>query len=238
MTTMRGDPAISRREALAWFGAAGAAGALIACSNTSSRSAGTTTTAASTGATATAPACVLTPEMTEGPFHIDGEAVRGDITEGKSGAPLRLALTVVDASGCKPVPGAAVDVWHADAAGDYSGFGSTASNHTFLRGIQIADAAGRVEFKTLYPGWYQGRSVHIHVKVDVGGAAVHTGQLFFDEKVTDSVFGRPPYNGRSGRRTTNVQDSIYRDGGAQSTLQVTPEGGGYTGALTLGVRRA
>ena len=230
---MKPDAAISRREALAWFGVAGAAGVLTACSGTSSRSAGTATTAVSTSAAT----CVLTPEMTEGPYHIDGEAVRSDITEGKSGVPLRLVLTVVGATGCKAVPGAAVDVWHADATGNYSGFGSTASNRTFLRGIQMADADGKVEFKTLYPGWYQGRTVHIHVKVNVGGAAVHTGQLFFHEKVTDAVYAHPPYSSRSGQRTTNTQDSIYRDGGAQSTLQLTPEGSGYLGTLTLGVRR-
>src|SRR5207245_11236559 len=143
---------------------------------------------------------VLTPEMPEGPYHIDGEAVRSDITEGKSGAPLRLVLTVVDATSCKAVPGAAVDVWHADATGNYSGFGSTASNRTFLRGIQVADANGKVDFKTLYPGWYQGRSVHIHVKVNVGGAGVHIGQLFFDEKVTGAVYAHPPYSSRTGRR--------------------------------------
>ena len=234
---MKRDAAISRREALAWFGVARAAGVLTACSGTSSRSAPrTSSTAASTDAT-TAAGCVLTPEMTEGPYHIDGEAVRSDITEGKSGVPLRLVLTVVGATGCKAVPGAAVDVWHADATGNYSGFGSTASNRTFLRGIQMADADGKVEFKTLYPGWYQGRTVHIHVKVNVGGAAVHTGQLFFHEKVTDAVYAHPPYSSRSGQRTTNTQDSIYRDGGAQSTLQLTPEGSGYLGTLTLGVRR-
>src|SRR2546425_510648 len=87
--------------------------------------------------------------------------------------------------------------------------GVTASSRTFLRGIQMADADGKVDFRTLYPGWYQGRSVHIHVKVNVGGAAVHTGQLFFDEKVTDAVYAHPPYSSRAGQRTTNAQDSIF-----------------------------
>jgi Dioxygenase len=140
--------------------------------------------------------CVLTPELTEGPYYIAGEKVRRDITEGKSGVPLFLKTTVVSASNCKPIKGAAVDVWHCDAGGVYSGFGSASSGQgggpgfggggggggqqtptdklTFLRGIQYTDKNGLAVFKTIYPGWYQGRAVHIHVKVHVGGSVVHT----------------------------------------------------------------
>ena len=80
--------------------------------------------------------CVLTPELTEGPFYIAGEKVRRDIRDGHPGTVLTLRLHVLDASSCKPIKGAAVDVWHADAAGNYSGFGAGASNRTVLRGIQ------------------------------------------------------------------------------------------------------
>ena len=174
--------------------------------------------------------------MTEGPYYIDGEAVRSDITEGKPGMPLRLDLTVVDADTCRPIPGATVEVWHADASGNYSGFGQTTSNDTFLRGIQHAGDEGAVTFLTLYPGWYQGRTVHIHLKANNGGNTVHTTQLFFDEDVSDNVFATAPYNTRSGRRTTNAQDNIYQGGGAQSTLQVSKDGDTYVGTLTLGIR--
>jgi protocatechuate 3,4-dioxygenase beta subunit len=105
--------------------------------------------------------------MTEGPFYIAREKVRRNITDGHPGTPLVLRLTVVDASTCKPIKGAAVDIWHADAAGNYSVFGAGSGNRTFMRGIQRTDANGVATFRTVYPGWYQGRTVHIHVKVHV-----------------------------------------------------------------------
>jgi protocatechuate 3,4-dioxygenase beta subunit len=189
-----------------------------------------------TGATGDGVACVLSPEMTEGPYYIDGEAVRRDVTEGKPGVPLRLELNVADASTCSPIPGAAVEIWHADAGGNYSGFNATADNTTFLRGVQIADADGDVTFDTVYPGWYEGRATHIHLMVHVDGDIVHTGQLFFDELVNDAVYTRSPYADRSGTRMTNDQDGIYANGGAQSMLQLTEAGDGYRGAITLGVQ--
>ena len=97
--------------------------------------------------------CVLTPEMTEGPYYLPGEKLRRDITQGKPGARLDLALTVVDASTCRPIKGATVDIWHCDAGGVYSGFGAGSSNRTFLRGLQKTDAHGVAHFKTVYPGW-------------------------------------------------------------------------------------
>jgi protocatechuate 3,4-dioxygenase beta subunit len=173
--------------------------------------------------------------MTEGPYYLDGEAVRSDVTEGKPGTPLRLDLTVVDVDSCTPIPGASVEIWHADATGNYSGFGAASSNTTFLRGIQTADSSGKVTFRTIYPGWYQGRAVHIHVKAHKGGNEVHTTQLFFDEATSDAVFASSPYNAHAGRRTTNAQDGIYRDGGAQATPKFTKDGDGYVATLTLGI---
>ena len=107
--------------------------------------------------------CVLAPEQTEGPFYVDGERVRRDIREGRPGQKLLLRTTVVDASTCKPIKGAAVDVWHCDAGGVYSGVGGNTG--TFLRGIQRTDRNGLASFVTIFPGWYQGRTTHIHVKV-------------------------------------------------------------------------
>ena len=131
---------------------------------------GTGPAAVATGAVA----CVLTPEMTEGPYYLPGEKVRRNITEGRPGTPLTLKLKVVNVSTCKAIKGAAVDIWHADAGGTYSGVQDSVGT-TFMRGIQPTDAKGVAQFLTVYPGWYQGRTVHIHVKVHLGGNVVHTG---------------------------------------------------------------
>jgi len=180
--------------------------------------------------------CVLTPEMTEGPFYVPDEAVRRDITEGRPGTPLGLHLTVVSASTCRPIAGAKVDVWHADASGVYSGVqGNTG---TFMRGIQPTNAKGLALFDTVYPGWYTGRAVHIHVKVHLGGNVVHTGQLFFPDTLTDAVYTKSPYSSRRSRDTRNANDSIFRNGGSRSMLHLTRSGSGYVGAIVLGVHRS
>jgi protocatechuate 3,4-dioxygenase beta subunit len=181
--------------------------------------------------------CVLTPEMTEGPYYIADEKVRRNITEGRPGVRLDLRLSVVDTSTCRPIPGAAVDVWHADAGGEYSGFGAGASSRTFMRGIQRTDRTGLARFVSVYPGWYQGRTVHIHVKVHAGGNVVHTGQLFFSDPLTDAVYEVSPYNRRPNRMTRNAQDMIFRNGGARSMLTVRRKGSGYVASIAMGVRR-
>lgn len=183
-------------------------------------------------------ACVLSPELTDGPYYLPGEKVRRDITEGLPGAPLALRLTVLDATTCRPVKGAAVDIWHASAAGKYSG--EAANNtvgRTYLRGIQRTDAQGLALFKTVYPGWYPGRAVHIHVKVHIGGEAVHTGQLFFRDSFTDAVYKRAPYRARGARDVLNSADSIYGGGGSRSLLRMRTAGNGYAGSISMGVRR-
>ena len=181
--------------------------------------------------------CVLTPEMTEGPYYLSGEKLRRDITEGKRGARLDLALTVVDASTCRPINGATVDIWHCDAGGIYSGFGAGSSNRTFLRGLQRTDAHGVAHFKTVYPGWYPGRTVHIHVKVHVRGNVVHTGQLFFADATTDAVYRKAPYSKRPNRDPRNSGDSIFVNGGKRSLLKVKKTKAGYRGAIVMGVTR-
>jgi protocatechuate 3,4-dioxygenase beta subunit len=181
--------------------------------------------------------CVLTPEMTEGPYYLSGEKLRRDITQGKPGARLDLALTVVDASTCRPLKGATVDIWHCDAGGVYSGFGAGSSNRTFLRGLQRTDAHGAAHFKTVYPGWYPGRTVHIHVKVHVRGNVVHTGQLFFADATTDAVYRKVPYSKRPNRDPRNSGDSIFVNGGKRSLLKVKKTKVGYRGAIVMGVTR-
>ena len=182
--------------------------------------------------------CVLAPEMTDGPYYIAGEKVRRTISEGLPGAPLTLRLGVVDASTCRPITGAAVDIWHASPRGKYSGEESNGTaGRTFLRGIQRTDAKGIALFQTVYPGWYPGRAVHIHVKVRLGGSVVHTGQVFFRDGFTDAVYRRAPYSGRPARDVRNADDSIYRSGGSRSLLRMQTAGKGYSGSITLGVRR-
>ncbi len=207
---------------------------------------GTAGTAASASATSASGSTCMTlmTSVTEGPYYLDGALVRKDITEGKSGVPLTLRLTVVDATdGCTPVPGAAVEIWHCDAWGYYSGYttanpgssapaesedGSTADNDTYLRGYQIANAHGVVKFHTIFPGWYTPRTCHIHVKVHTGGAKEdgtyeggkvnHTGQFFFDDEIAQEIFTLEPYSRHSGSYTTLDDDMVYDGGGAASGL--------------------
>jgi protocatechuate 3,4-dioxygenase beta subunit len=181
--------------------------------------------------------CVLTPEQTEGPYYIGSEKLRRDITEGRPGVPLVLRLRVVDASTCRPIKGAAVDIWHADALGVYSGFGSGSGNRTFMRGVQKTDASGLARFRSVWPGWYQGRTVHIHVKVHVAGNVVHTGQLYFPDAITDKVFRRKPYSRRAKRTTRNANDFVFAQGGKRSLLGIRKSGGGYVASITMGVHR-
>ena len=182
--------------------------------------------------------CVLTPEQTEGPYYIPDERIRRNITDGRPGTPLLLRATVVDASTCRPIRRAAVDIWHADASGVYSGFGAGAGNRTFMRGIQRTDVHGLAVFRSVYPGWYPGRTVHIHVKVHIGGNVVHTGQLYFPDATTDAAYRAAPYNRRPARDTRNATDSVYRNGGRRSMLTVRKNANGYLAAITMGVHRS
>ncbi len=189
------------------------------------------------GVSSGAVTCVLTPEMTEGPYYVPNEKVRRNITEGKPGVALELRLTVVNASTCKPIRNAVVDIWHADAGGVYSGAIAGNAGTNFLRGVQRTDKNGLALFKTIYPGWYQGRATHIHVKVYLSGNVVHTGQLFFNESISNAVYKRTPYSSHGLADTPNASDSIYRNGGSRSMLKLkrAVSGSGYVGAITMGV---
>jgi protocatechuate 3,4-dioxygenase beta subunit len=224
------DDRLSRRSTLVRAG--GLAAAALGAASLPAEAAGS-------DAQTDAVACVLSPEMTEGPYYLPNEKLRRNITEGLPGAPLTLQLTVVNASSCTPIKGAAVDIWHASAGGKYSGEAANDTvGLTFLRGIQRTDAKGLALFTSVYPGWYQGRTVHIHVKVHVGGSVVHTGQLFFRDSFTDAVYRRTPYSGRSARDVRNANDSIYLSGGSRSLLRMRTAGKGYVGSITMGVRRS
>jgi hypothetical protein len=244
MTTRHSTSArrFSRREAIGAMAAVGVGGGIALWRATRGNGAMLAGGAAKGGELPKAQ-CVLTPELTEGPYYIAGEPFRRNVTEGRPGAPLALEFLIQDATTCKPISGATVEIWHADALGSYSGFNEAG---TFLRGQQTTNKDGEAKFKTIYPGWYTGRAVHIHVKVHVSGNVVHTGQLFVDDGLTDKVFASiSPYNTRGPRDTLNSGDSIYAQGGSQSTLRVKRARNkkgkrkpGYEARIAVGVSQA
>jgi protocatechuate 3,4-dioxygenase beta subunit len=189
---------------------------------------------------ATGASCVLQKEVTEGPYYLDLHLLRRNIRGGRPGTPLALKLKVIDATTCKPIKNATVDVWHADAGGVYSGVSGNSGN--YLRGIQRSDANGNVRFDTIVPGWYRGRTPHIHVKVFVSGNEVHTGQLFFNAGTLRTIYAQGAYASRGQADTSNSSDSIYEQAGSRSVLPLKRKGssvsGGYNGTLSLGVRRS
>lgn len=163
--------------------------------------------------------CILTPEAGDGPFYLDRSLLRSDITSGRPGVPLRLAMQVVRSRDCATLAKARVDVWHADALGLYSGYAQqggvggvspeVAVGKQYLRGTQFTDAAGSVEFQTIFPSWYGGRTPHIHFKVFLGGNEVVASQIFFPDEINKEVFARDPYRAHTSKRTTfNHNDPI------------------------------
>ena len=226
---------MTRRRALGVLGGLGLTAIAAACADDGGSSAPGGQTTRSAGS-ARDGVCVLTPELTEGPYYLDLDLARRDIAEGRPGTPLALRVEVVDADGCAPIENAAVDVWHCDAGGTYSGV--SGDDGTFLRGVQMTDVEGVAEFRTIYPGWYTGRAVHIHVKVNLGGSETFTGQLFFDDATTAAAYAAEPYAARGEPDTPNSADGIFGQGGASTIVAVKREGAGYGGAVTLGVQRA
>lgn len=165
--------------------------------------------------------CAIIPEVTEGPYYFDPAMERVDITEGRPGLPTRIRLQVVDGA-CAPMPGARVDIWHCDATGVYSGYAGQGDDgsvdttgQTFMRGTQFADDNGIVEFETVYPSWYRGRTTHVHFKIFLDETNILTGQIFFPDALSEYIYlNVAPYNDRAGTRDTlNSNDSIA----AQST---------------------
>lgn len=189
-------------------------------------------------------ACVLTPRSTEGPFYFDPGLLRADVTEGRPGAPLELALEVVEARGCAPLRGALVEIWHADAFGAYSGYagqsGGSTKGETFLRGALLADGDGRVRFRTIWPGWYPGRVTHVHFKVRLDARNLLTGQLYFPDEVNRRIYASaPPYAARQGRpQMTNDADGLFRRGGSNALAAVEEKGDRPVASLRLAVDRS
>ena len=235
----------SRRQILLYFGAFTAAAA--ACRRRPSQP----SLLQGEAFGAAPPACVVRPEQTEGPYFVDEKLNRSDIRADpldksiKPGVPLRLEFHVsrVAQGACAPLAGAMVDIWHCDALGVYSGVrdaGFDTRGKKFLRGYQQTDAQGHTEFLTIYPGWYEGRAVHIHFKIrsgaEAGRAREFTSQLYFDEEVTAHVFKQAPYNAKSGRRTMNDGDFIFRRDGKQLLLTPTKNSQGYAATFDIGLQ--
>ncbi len=231
---------LSRREVVAFLGATGVAWLMAGSLNTSRAVASTP-----------GPSCVVRPEQTEGPYFVDERLNRSDIrsdpTDGrvKSGMPLALTLQVsrLNAGDCRPLGGAQVDIWHCDAAGIYSDVQDRSFNtigQKFLRGYQITDARGEARFVTLYPGWYAGRTVHLHFKIRTAPNARQsfefTSQLYFDDELTDRVHAAPPYASRGPRTTRNRQDGIFQRGGDQLMLAPTTTAEGYAATFAIGLQ--
>ncbi|MDF0643206.1 MAG: intradiol ring-cleavage dioxygenase [Nitrospira sp.] len=197
------------------------------------------------------PLCVVRPTQTEGPYfvdeHLNRSDIRSDPTDGtiKPGTPLALTVMASRISGdaCRPLEGAHVDIWHCDAMGLYSDVEDPRFNttgHKFLRGYQITDAKGEARFLTIYPGWYEGRTVHIHVKVrtdprDRRGFEF-TSQMYFDDAFTDRVYAVAPYASRGPRTARNQDDRIFRRGGDRLMVDPTPTAAGYAATFAVGLQ--
>jgi len=186
-------------------------------------------------------------EQDQGPYHRDEQPQRRLIVEDRPGVPLQLGIRLNRHDGTA-VGDASVEIWHCDALGRYSGFpppddagvvtadtaprGRYLADQTFLRGRQHTDAAGMVEFDTIYPGWYPGRTVHIHLMVHLAASTL-TSQLYFPDDLNDSVLARAPYAQRPGPDTRNATDEIFSTGGEPAVVDVEPAGDAYRAAICL-----
>jgi protocatechuate 3,4-dioxygenase beta subunit len=193
-------------------------------------------------ATLSADRLTLTPQATQGPYWFDPKLFRADITEGKPGVPVRVALTVLGQDGA-PLKGARVDIWHCDASGVYSGYEGQGDDHqtatkgqTWLRGAQLTDAAGVAAFKTLWPGWYEGRTPHIHAKVFLDARTALTCQLFVPDALSEYLYENvPAYKRPRKRDTLNSNDGIALQGGQAMVASIKETPTGYDVALTVAV---
>jgi protocatechuate 3,4-dioxygenase beta subunit len=209
--------------------------------------------------------CLLSPEQIAGPYFRNPKLIRRNISEGQDGIPLVLRLAIVDAMTGEPVSGALVDIWHCNARGAYSGWSKIdpdkevdagdigaiprTDDYTYLRGGQFSDAKGIVRFTTVYPGFYAGRALHLHVAIRITGGnnyleerhVAWVGQLYFPEVANRSVLSAREYGGRSVSALTNDQDHFYENmGGEASTLSVHTIGrdttdDGFFGRMTIGI---
>jgi protocatechuate 3,4-dioxygenase beta subunit len=241
---------LTRREVLALLGGSAL---VVACAPAAVSSPSTSApVSAATAAASVLPSCVVRPALTEGPYFVDEKLNRSDIRSDpttnavKPGTGLALAFVVskVSGSACTALANATVDVWHCDALGVYSdatdpNFGSTKGTK-FLRGYQMTDAGGSAKFTTIWPGWYQGRAVHIHFKIRTtaanGQVADFTSQLFFPDAMNAAVFANAPYaqKGTAGI-LRNDGDDIFNQSGGKLTLAPAKTADGYAVTFDIGL---
>ncbi|MGH7875929.1 MAG: intradiol ring-cleavage dioxygenase [Candidatus Binatia bacterium] len=236
----------TRRQALRALSVLSAA-SLFGCS----RDRGWQADAIHDASAAAIPSCIVRPEQTEGPYFVDEKLNRSDIRSDpfdnsiKPGVPLRLEFQVsrVAFNSCTPLAEAMVDIWHCDALGAYSGvhdFTGDTRGKKFLRGYQLTDAAGNTSFLTIYPGWYEGRAVHIHFKIrsdaSIKPGFDFTSQLYFDDSISERVHSMAPYLSKGRRIVTNDRDGIFRRGGKQLMPALTEHAQGYVAKFAIGLR--
>jgi protocatechuate 3,4-dioxygenase beta subunit len=188
--------------------------------------------------------CTLYPEQQEGPYYDNRPVMtRQDISEGLEGIPLSVEMRIVRADGCTPIVGANIDIWHADVRGVYSEYpnmlgGVDASNDTFLRGRQATDKNGWVRFRSIFPGWYPGRTTHIHFKVWLSGSMEITSQMYFPEDKTAEIYKTAPYDDHGPKDTSNASDGVIQQdsGGVVPPLvELTKSRSGYVSKLLITV---
>ncbi|MFI6479822.1 intradiol ring-cleavage dioxygenase [Nonomuraea sp. NPDC050663] len=253
---------VSRRRIIAGIGSIGLGAILTACSTSRAGAPAAVATTEGTASITprTAPAtgldamfaragtCTLTEATTQGPYYFDADKVRSDIREDRQGVRLALAIKVQDSEKCTPIPDAVVEIWHCDAAGLYSGAEAMSRGEggggmgggdlepqdgkRYLRGAQVTDQDGIVRFTTIWPGWYRGRTVHIHAMVHVGDQRTLTTQVIFPEDLNTEVLQQQPYTGQGERDTFNDDDGIA---GESTMLVVAEEGDGYQAVAIFGV---
>ncbi|TFK20236.1 aromatic compound dioxygenase [Coprinopsis marcescibilis] len=185
--------------------------------------------------------CVLHPETIEGPYYIRNEFIRSDVRETQPGVALVLDVGVIDSRTCRPYPNAFVEIWAANATGAYGGYvgpqgtPTRIKDDTWLRGGLFTNAQGIVELTTIYPGYYTGRTTHIHAMVHGGnwqsrangtfvsgsGTVNHIGQFFFDEAWNDRVFATHPYTTNRVPRTYNNRDFIMQQAGPGAVAKLS-----------------
>ena len=179
---------------------------------------GFVTTTLISPAQAATKSCSATQAIEEGPYYLASTPTRSDVTDGQAGKPITITFKVIDTT-CKPISGARVDIWFANADGVYSGvankgddLGAGVNSGNFLRGTQFADKNGVVTFKGIYPGWYPARTIHIHEKIWVKNKEVLTTQTYFTDAQNAAVMATSPYNTRGKQRVTNATDMVLNRG--------------------------
>lgn len=195
---------------------------------------------------ATSPGCALIPNETLGPFPLDLSTntfyFRKDIRETRTGTPLNMKMRILGTNNCAPMPNVRVNIWHCDKDGQYSGYDNNANpgqaGLTYLRGYQVTDANGEVNFVTVFPGWYGGRVCHIHFQVYVSSSYAAVSQLAWPPETVDAVYAANPSQYTKGPDPlTPATDGVFRNGNYQlqmATLAANA-GGGYDSFIELSV---